>query len=190
MRHACWEQATVSFRYEGSPCVVKVFDLHTHRGLPGFIQEVMLHVRQGLKPYTLIHIEKFSISIIHICEPPPKPILWPGPWGEGLLVGCVGDARCVRSVQDTKISKIRVVFLACFPFLLVVFSIIVISSWLFGSTTVAGLKPFSKSIQCAVILTSFAILPTYPLLGNYTYIIYHIYIPTISLFWVLYGVIQ
>eukprot|EP00913_Durusdinium_trenchii_P016533 g15538.t1 len=39
-RHAVYEM-----RYEGSPCVVKVFDLHTHRGLPGFIQEVMLHVR-------------------------------------------------------------------------------------------------------------------------------------------------
>ena len=38
----------VEVRYEGEPCVIKVFDLHMHRGLPGFIQEVMLHVRPEL----------------------------------------------------------------------------------------------------------------------------------------------
>lgn len=33
-------------RYAGSPCVVKVFDFtQTHRGLSGFVQEVVLHVR-------------------------------------------------------------------------------------------------------------------------------------------------
>ena len=32
-------------RYQGERCVVKVFDLHTHGGLPGFMREVMLHVR-------------------------------------------------------------------------------------------------------------------------------------------------
>ncbi|CAJ1402069.1 unnamed protein product [Effrenium voratum] len=39
-RHGIYEMT-----YEGEPCVIKVFDLHMHRGLPGFIQEVMLHVR-------------------------------------------------------------------------------------------------------------------------------------------------
>jgi len=31
--------------YEGKECVLKAFDLRTHRGLPGFLQEVVLHVR-------------------------------------------------------------------------------------------------------------------------------------------------
>lgn len=35
-------------RYEGNPCVVKVFDFHaTHHSIPTFIQEVVLHVRWG-----------------------------------------------------------------------------------------------------------------------------------------------
>lgn len=40
-RHAIYEMV-----YAGSPCVVKVFDFtQTHRGLSGFVQEVVLHVR-------------------------------------------------------------------------------------------------------------------------------------------------
>lgn len=40
-RHAVYEM-----RYEGNPCVVKVFDFHaTHHSIPTFIQEVVLHVR-------------------------------------------------------------------------------------------------------------------------------------------------
>lgn len=39
-RHAVYKMT-----YQGDECVLKVFDLHTHRGLPGFLQEVILHVR-------------------------------------------------------------------------------------------------------------------------------------------------
>lgn len=104
-RHAIYEMSL-----EHTPCVIKVFDLHSCRGLPGFVQEVMLHTRLRhplIVPLRrafldlddhrgFLQFDRYTCNLSEYLEQLKRPRRVPHNYGEPAEAGLVDDRMPCR----------------------------------------------------------------------------------------------